>query len=83
MPYRPHASTIGAVFALLLIPIAAYTGAYFYLPYARTNYGDHTVVAFPKHWQPALFKPAAAIEGFLIGRDVIATPPRTLNIMMF
>jgi hypothetical protein len=66
--------TVAITLAAVTLLLGSYFAAYFLCCRARTIVGiqaqQDMVVMFSRHWQANLFKPAAAIESFLRGRNV-------------
>jgi hypothetical protein len=62
------------VFALVVVPMAAYVGGYYGLPvniYTDTINGRPLVVRwYAQHWQASLYRPAGRAEAWLTGGDV-------------
>ena len=64
------------VFALVVVPSAAYVGGYYRL--AETFPGSHIRFSgarvihrvYSQRWQADLFRPAARADGWLIGKEV-------------
>ncbi len=57
-----------AVSIIILVPtllLATYVAGYFALPIRHPVHRQ-----FPKRWQAEIYKPAAAVEGFLTGHEV-------------
>jgi hypothetical protein len=64
------------VFALVVVPLVAYVGGYYWLP-TQTDFGppdcEPVVMRFYWHrWQADVFQPAAKVEGWLTGGDAYA-----------
>jgi hypothetical protein len=62
--------SVAAVIAVvcILVPTllsASYVAGYFALPIRHPVHRQ-----FPQHWQAEIYKPAAAVEGFLTGKPI-------------
>src|SRR5436190_6631420 len=75
MTSRPStAAPILAVLAIVLVPLGIYVGGYFWLPAvspAATSSGLVLVKIYPYRWQAGLFSPAASVESFFGGTEVM------------
>ena len=73
---RPPNSVLFALLAIgIVLPFLIYVRAYFALSYPVSDevYGRwHRV--FQSHWQAEFFNPAARIESFITGTEVIVEP---------
>src|SRR5262245_59242784 len=77
------------IFAIVALPLSAYVASYFYLgersdlpPGMGMGSGIRIERIYPHEWQPYVFQPAANVEQWLRGVDVVigGPPPPALTV---
>lgn len=63
------------VFALVVVPMAAYLGGYYWLPETTVAYSPRQGIrevdrVYRYSWQAAIFTPAGRVDEWLLGGDV-------------
>ena len=70
MTSRPSSlPVIIAIAALLLVPLGAYLGGYFWLG-VKLDRDDQTLRLYLREWQRTIYRPAARAESLMTGRQV-------------
>jgi hypothetical protein len=67
------------VFALVVVPLAAYVGGYYGLQ--EHTLSDPTWRIYPHRWQSEIFKPAGRVEQWLTDSDVTVCCTSDLHVI--